>query len=621
MPKKLLLTAAFACLLINNSTAKSFDVPIGIEWIRQINSMPIGQSSVSYNSMSLNAQAGDTLNIIGGTRTPMRVDNLRGDSLNPIIICNKNSQVIITKPVGGYFGLSFNACRYIKVSGKNNASLPYGILITKLPSGSALSINNFSSNFEVEGVEVSRVFSSGIVAKTDPNCANVLAYTSFVMYDLKFHHNYIHHVGNEGFYIGNTSYNDGVGSRLSCTTPPFVGFILPHKIIGVSVYENIVDSTGWDGIQVAASENLAVYDNYISYDSYADVMNQQSGILIGQPSQGNVYRNIIVNGKGSGIQCFGIGNKIYNNVIVNPGNSTLVRGTFNSSGVLINSTFSYGIYINDKVCKDINVPKLPYLVANNTVVVNKIYRVGAPYNTWAPQGINANALNHINGSYIANNLVTVDSNLANVISNPINGIYASNSVPNYSTAFSPSFISCNSRSTLANNYYSNEIQAVQFANISANNYSLLSTSGAVNTGIGSAVTNNPVLNKDILNITRPQGSMPDFGAYELQTVINNAGFSGITVVPNPISLSLNSAGAFTVVLNDTAVLLNLNVKLVGGYQAGFSQLLSVQTDQIVNGKRVLTIAVGQLPYQPGVYSIQVLDSVILKAFANLLLIP
>jgi hypothetical protein len=115
--------------------------------------------------------------------------------------------------------------------------------------------------------------------------------------------------------------------------------------------------------------------------------------------------------------------------------------------------------------------------------------------------------------------------------------------------------------------------------------------------------------------------MPDFGAYELQTVINNAGFSGITVVPNPISLSLNSAGALTVVLNDTAVLLNLNVKLVGGYQAGFSQLLSVQTDQIVNVKRVLTIAVGQLPYQPGVYSIQVLDGAILNAFANLLSIP
>ena len=151
----------------------------------------------------------------------------------------------------------------------------------------------------------------------------------------------------------------------------------PHPIRHVRIYENIVDSTGWDGIQVAAATDVEIFDNLISYDSWADEPLRQSGIFIGQPRQAKVYRNYIQNGKGSGIQCFGEGVHIYDNLIVNPANSLQVRGNFNSSGQLTGSTFSYGIYINDKICIDTNVPKLPYYIATNTIVISKIYKVGA----------------------------------------------------------------------------------------------------------------------------------------------------------------------------------------------------------------------------------------------------
>ncbi|OYU96888.1 MAG: hypothetical protein CFE21_00965 [Bacteroidetes bacterium B1(2017)] len=598
--------------------AKTYDVPLGVEWIRQLKSLVPGQVVITYNTMQVNLRGGDSLLLIGGTRMPLRIDDLYGDSLKPIVVANKNSRVVITKPIGGYFGISFTACRYIKVTGKNNPSLAYGILITDLPSGSALSVNNYSSNFEIEGIEISKIYSSGIVAKTDVSCTNYSTYGNFVMYDLKFHNNYIHHTGNEGFYIGNTSYAEGTGGKLVCSNPSYAANVLPHKIIGVKVYENIMDSNGWDAIQVSAAEKVEIYDNFIRNDSYADVMNQQSGIMIGQPTQAKVYRNIIMDGKGQGIQCFGIGTSIFNNLIINPGISAMAKGTYSSSGKLENSVFTYGIYINDKVCKDITLPRLPYTVAHNTIIIPKIFQVGAPYNSWAPQGINANSLAYITSSYFVNNLLVIDSNTSSLISNPINGVYASNSVPNYSTTNSPAFISTNSKSNLGNNYYSNEIQAVTFTNWLNGNYTLQSSSTAIDGGVSSAVFGNKDLGKDLLLVARPQGSSPDFGCYEMQATKTSSAMPGMYIVPNPISINALAQGTFTAIINNEIPITNMEVKLVGTYK---QYNLTVETEELINGKRILTFNGGQLPLAPGVYSVQVKSNGSVFAYANLLLIP
>jgi hypothetical protein len=613
-PIKIVIAVLLSFIAFSPCFSRSYDVPLSVDWIKQNAALAPGTSRVVYNALQVNALPGDTLFLIGGTRNSMRIDDLRGDSLNPIVICNKNSKVTITQPVGGYVGMAFSYCRYVKVSGKNNAALAYGIHITQIPAGSAFSINNYSSNFEVEGLEISRIYSSGFVAKTDPTCSNYTSYGAFVMFDIQLHHNYIHHVGNEGFYLGNTGYADGAGIRMSCSGASF--FLLPHKIVGIKVYENIVDSTGWDGIQVASAEQVEIYNNYINNDSYADVSNQQSGIFIGQPARAKVYGNIILNSKGSGIQCFGVGTSIYNNVIVNPGSSKTARGYYNSSGSLVNSSFTYGIYINDKVCRDATVPKLPYLVAHNTVIIQSIYRVGAPYNTWAPQGINANSLAYISGSLFANNLILIDSNLMQTVSMPINGIYSSNSVPGYSTTLAPAFVSCNSRSTLDVNFYSNEIYAVGFSDVPRSNFSLQAVSLAVDAASGTVVSANSVLQKDILGTKRPQGAMPDFGAYELLTNSSSTSSSGMVLVPNPLSMSAMSD--FDCVINDTNTLSVPMVTAVGAYS---HHTLSIVSDQIVSGKRLLRVSGTNLPNQPGVYSVQVRDGAVLKFYANLFLLP
>jgi hypothetical protein len=435
------------------------------------------------------------------------------------------------------------------------------------------------------------------------------------MYDIKIHHNYIHHVGNEGLYIGNTFYNDGNGWRMNCTNPTSSTVLFPHRIIGVQVYENFLDSTGWDAVQLASCFNGEVRNNYITNDSYKDATNQTSGILIGQPSQVNVFNNTILNSMGAAIQSFGVGTRIYNNLILYPGQSPKSRGSFNSSGQLVGTQFTYGIYVNDKVCRDVSVPRLPYLVAHNTIIINKVYRVGSPYNTWAPQGINGNSMAYINGSFFGNNLVLIDSNFAVPAFSPIQGVYASNSVPGYSIVNNPSFISINSRSTFSSNYFSNELNLVNFSGSSINDYSLQETSSAVNTAVSSTVTSYPFLASDLLGVRRPQGSSPDFGAYETYIQTAQSGLSGMLVVPNPISLS--GKNTFEVRLTDITIQ-NPTLNVLGVNQ---NYTLNVLSSTIVNNQLILTISTQQLPVQSGLWSLQVSEDNQIKANALFMIIP
>lgn len=602
-------------LLSQTASARVYDVPHSVDWIRQINTLAPGVANIVYNSLQVNAQPGDTFALIGGTRNPIRIDDIMGDSLNPILFYNKNSQVIITKPIGGYFGLSFLRCRYLKISGRSNPAITFGIKITNLPAGSGISLNDFTSNVEIEGVEIGNVFSSGIVAKTDPTCSNLFNYLRFTMYEIKIHHNYIHHVGNEGFYIGNTFYNDGSGWRMNCTNPTSSTVLFPHKIIGVQVYENYLDSTGWDAVQLASCFNGEVRNNYITNDSYKDATNQTSGILIGQPSEINVFNNTILNSMGAAIQSFGVGTRIYNNLILYPGQSPKSRGSFNSSGQLVGTQFTYGIYVNDKVCRDPSVPKLPYVVAHNTIIINNVYKVGSPYNTWAPQGINGNSMAYINGSFFGNNLVLIDSNFTTPAVTPVRGIFASNSVPNYSIVNNPSFISINSRSTFSNNFFSNELNLVDFNGPSQNDYTLQPNSNAVNTAVSSTITNYPFLALDYLRVSRPQGSSPDFGAYEMFVQSTQTGLSGMLVVPNPISLSGQTT--FEILLSDVTIQ-NPTLNVLGINQ---NYNLNVLSSAVQNNQLVLTVSTQDLPVQSGLWSLQVSENNQIKANALFMIIP
>ncbi|MDA3906852.1 MAG: right-handed parallel beta-helix repeat-containing protein [Bacteroidales bacterium] len=257
-------------------------------------------------------QTGDTICLMAGVRGPLYLKNINGTAENPIVIINKGGLSIIDSDLA--YGIKFVECKNIILSGAGDQDIPYGIYIREVNNGYGLGLENKSSDFELEKLEISNTKFSGIIAKTDPDCTYTAVRDSFTMYSLDIHDNYIHNTGMEGMYIGSSFFLGHYISDCDAT-------LLPHIIDGVEIYNNRVEYTGWDAIQVgSALYNCTIRDNQIYKDSQAEETYQMSGIMINTGSSCNVYNNKIIDGKGTGILNQGTGGqKFFNNLIVNAG--------------------------------------------------------------------------------------------------------------------------------------------------------------------------------------------------------------------------------------------------------------------------------------------------------------
>jgi len=418
--------------------------------------------------------------------------NIHGTSSKPIVIINSGGQVkIITSH---NYGIKFQNCSYIKMSGAGHSSFKYGIKVSHVENGAGLSIDNLSTDVELENLEISNTPIAGIYAKTEPSCDLTSVRGNFTMYNIKIHDCYLHDIGNEGFYIGSSKYmGQTVGD---------CGTLLPHVIEGVKIYNNIVENIGWDGIQVSSTtKDCAIYNNIIRNDSYAGYPDQMSGILIGGGSNCDCYNNMIFDGKGDGIDVLGLGNhKIYNNLIVRAGKS------YQPSYSPTDSRYQkHGIWVGHIDTK----ANTEFLIFNNTIVSPKTYGL--------------KLTNTQIGNYKIYNNIIVDPGAYSVLGdnsylNVINEIHYQQ----------------------ANNLFKSQISDIQFQNSVSNNFDLKNTSPAVNTGQNQSSFN---LTFDILNRPRPYGNGYDIGAYESQESINgiwdyleNIDIKILqTVTPNPIT--------------------------------------------------------------------------------------
>jgi hypothetical protein len=208
------------------------------------------------------------------------------------------------------------------------------------------------------------------MGKTDPSCDSKTWRNNFTMRNVFIHDNYVHDVGGEAFYIGNSFYN---GKSESC------GTVYPHTIEGLKIYKNIVKNSGCEGIQVGcAIKDCEVYNNSIENpgrDPFAAYQN--NGLQIGAGTGGKCYNNIIKNAPGNGLIMNGIGgNLVYNNVIINSG--------------------ALGIF-----CDERTAPLEGFSFINNTIVNSggdgiKLYSEQVPYNNV----INNIIINPKTGKYI-----------------------------------------------------------------------------------------------------------------------------------------------------------------------------------------------------------------------------
>ena len=409
---------------------------------------------------------GDTICLKQGVKSFLLLSYLHGSKEEPIVIQNAEGLVFITG--GPNYGVKFDSCSFVKFSGSGISTLKYGIAIDKF-TGAGMSVDGLSTDIEIEAVEITNVGLAGIFAKTEPNCLFNSTRDKYTMRNLRIHDCHIRTTGMEGMYIGSSKYN---GQLINCNGKDTT--VLPHLIKGVSIYRNLVQETGWDGIQVSSADSgCAIYENIILYDSKLAETYQMSGILVGGGTTAQVYNNLISDGYGDGIDVASMGMQyIFNNLIINSGRS--YKPDQNYSPYL-----KHGIYIGP----DYSSPANSYKILFNTIISPKSF-----------------------GVRFTDNLSTKNIMANNIIVDP----------GSYPTAGESSYFNFTSTSvdvTMFNNITTRDINYLNFTNPGEGKYDLQASSPAVNTGV-------PVTGFDLffdhMNRIRPFAKYYDIGAFECQ---------------------------------------------------------------------------------------------------------
>jgi hypothetical protein len=437
---------------------------------------------------SLSIIGGDTICIQAGIRLSLKLVNFHGSPTNYIVFKNTGG-VVIVKNDSLPYGIAIDNSSYFRLTGAGSSTDKYGIKVMgKKEGASGLAVGNLSTNFEVDHMEIANTGFAGIFSKTDPLCDLSSNRDSFTQYQSIYHDNYIHNTGGEGMYIGHSFYS---GWTTTCSGQPTV--LYPSVLKGVRIYNNIVDSAGWDGIQVgSATEDCKIYGNTITNYGIASQNSQNSGIQIGGGTTGSCFNNAIMNGSGNGITVFGLGNNfIYNNVIVNAGSLNSKMGDLSS----IN-----GIFCDDRS----TIPYLSFNLINNTII--------SPMS----DGIRIYS-NQSRNNKIYNNLIL----------NP--GSYGNYQNILQSYIFYNSDVDVN----ISNNFFS-QILLPLFRADSLNTIYKLTSNLPINF-MGKDVSLLGI-DHDYFNNPRPKGENPDIGAFQFninKSFIPNHNDSAIFIYPNP----------------------------------------------------------------------------------------
>lgn len=309
----------------------------------------------NFDAAQSSVKPGDTIVIEPGLRKSLRITNIRGNSSQFVTVCNGDGEVIVRND-DFHYGVVFADCAFFRFTGSANNKQNYGIKILGTGRGAnGLSVDKNSTDFEIDHIEIANTGFAGIMIGTQPTCDLLSNRGNFVMRNAVIRHNYIHDTGGEGMYIGHSFYN---GYAVTCNGESTV--LYPHEIHGLRVFENLLEHTGYDAIQVGcASENAEVFSNIIRNYGEARKAMQHSGIQIGAGTKIRCYSNQILAGSGTGIMMLGFANSyIYNNLIVSPGNDFFPDDP---------TSRIYGIFVDDRS----TIPGTSHYILHNTIIGSK----------------------------------------------------------------------------------------------------------------------------------------------------------------------------------------------------------------------------------------------------------
>ncbi|MBO9703745.1 MAG: right-handed parallel beta-helix repeat-containing protein [Sporocytophaga sp.] len=316
------------------------------------------------NGFKTLVKPGDVICIMAGKRKNLQLINIQGDSINPVKVINCGGRVEVSNMVLGY-GIKLDNCQYIKLTGTGDDKIEYGFLIDSTKKGAmGVMVGKGSSDFEIDHLEIKHSGFAGIMAKTDPECDGSYTRGTFIQKNVFIHHNYIHHVKGEGLYVGNSFYTGWNGNKKCPDT-----LLFPHELKNIKIYDNKIENTQWDGIQLGCAVSKSeIYNNTIDSFGLANIGSQRNGIQVGLGTTGLVYNNRVLNGKGNGIIVLGIGdNIIYNN--------------------LISDCSEFGIFCDNREVRDSS----KIILINNSILNPKM------------QGIKMS--NELTDNYILNNVI------------------------------------------------------------------------------------------------------------------------------------------------------------------------------------------------------------------------
>ncbi len=437
--------------------------------------IPANQYEV--NGTTLGVKPGDVICLPGGTITSKLFVNINGTAANPVIIKNCGGKSYIERSPASGFGIDFSRSRHFRLTGTGDPNHFYGIEINGANQG--VQIGTISTDFEVDHIQVYNTGYAGIAIKTNPGCNPETWRENYTMYNVKVHDNYVHETTGEGFYIGNSHYHFADGVDKSCSGVTIK--VNEHAIRNCEVYNNIVENTGRDGIQVGAViEGGKVYNNRVTVFGIKNP-DHINGIQINPGFVGVVYNNFVTGGVGYGIQSIGIGANYFNNIITNCG--------------------AGGIFIDSRG----NFPGYTFNVFNNTLIKNGRY------------GLNFLNLAAVNNKFFNNIIVSDGSSTFKYISKHPSAQLES-----------------------SNNYETTNINALLFEDPSTLNFRIKVGSPAIDAGRD--VTSFGIT-FDYDNKPRPVNTKFDQGAHEFQTqtIGANAGPDVSITLPTN-SVVLNGSG-------------------------------------------------------------------------------
>ncbi len=259
---------------------------------------------------------GDTVFISSERTKGLNFLDLVGDESNPIVFINKGGQVQINEEQWG--AITFNDCKFIKISGTGHPEFKYGFELAASSCG--LAFAGLSSDCEAEFIKINHDGFFGIMAKKDYGGDPPVPYPVFS--NLHIHDCFIENV-TEGMYLGETK-SPGMEFR--------------H----VRVYNNIVRNTGRESIQIANMvEDIEVYNNTLLNAGNDDETYQGNLLQVGDNSVVKAYNNILIGAPSYGIISLGSGNDyFFNNYIAE----------------------CKGVFIDDR---DFTIPDSPIVLSGN----------------------------------------------------------------------------------------------------------------------------------------------------------------------------------------------------------------------------------------------------------------